>query len=803
MLPNAAWLCWIIPMVGAALTPLFSKIHPKVRDILAVLFPAVAAALAVSMIPDVMNGFTILPQPEILVGESPIPWDITQTITIQGVSIPVTLRWASLLPYNAKVLWIPWLPVQPPIEFWQAQYAFMIPRGIYAGILVDPLSVFMACVVTCIGFLIMVFSLGYMHGDPDLTRYWFFMNFFIGGMTMLVMTDNLLQLFIGWEIVGLCSWALIGFWHKKEEPCTVPKYTPEYRTTEGEYNALCGMKAFIMTKIGDIALLIAISVIFFVSGTFNLVQLQQNAAINFAAPSIGWVTDLAVRGLLPAVALLLFGGPIAKSAQFPLHEWLPEAMAGPTTVSALIHAATMVKAGVYLVARMLPIFYGSQQILLEAALKPTNYASTIMLTSGQWLFLYTATQYGLSTFFNTVASIGVFTAFLAATMGVVSRELKKVLAYSTISQIGYMMLALGVVGTSAMSVAGFVAGTFHLMAHAIFKALLFLCAGAVLHAVETKDMFEMGGLKEKMPITYVCMLVGGLSLAGFPSFAGFFSKEAIFGATLEANQLAIYALAAIVVAITTFYTFRMIGLVFHGEPSSHVKKIEEEHGPVKEAPLVMWVPLVILAAATLVAGWLEPLFRQFFLGPLGAYLLEAEYVHPVLLGGLTFSEYPHFIIEHTLTHEQIVLLEVYEYMHLTTYSGWLSELASAWMSIAISLGLFVVGFVPAWHYYIVRRGDPSRVTGNRVGGAIWKFLWNRWYINQLYYLVFVDGFLKLASAMYDYLERGLDSLNYVVAAVTVKFSESFRKTQTGIAYVNIMYLLLGVLVFMFLLLVFW
>ncbi|MEM3568514.1 MAG: proton-conducting transporter membrane subunit [Candidatus Jordarchaeales archaeon] len=803
MLPNAAWLCWIIPMIGAALIPLFAKIHPKVRDVLAVLFPAAAAVFAVSMIPDILSGFTILSQPEILIGESPIPWDITQTITIQGVSIPVTLRWISLLPYDAKALWIPWLPVQPPIEFWQAPYAFMIPRGIYAGVLVDPLSVFMACVVTCIGFLIMVFSLGYMHGDPDLTRYWFFMNFFIGGMTMLVIADNLLQLFIGWEIVGLCSWALIGFWHKKEEPCTVPKDTPEYRPTEGEYNALCGMKAFITTKIGDIALLIAIAVIFFFSGTFNLVQLQQNAAINFAAGNIGWVTDLAVRGLLPTVALLLFGGPVAKSAQFPLHEWLPEAMAGPTTVSALIHAATMVKAGVYLVARMLPIFYGSQQILLEAALEPAKYSSTLVLTSGQWIFLYTATQYGLSTFFNTVASIGVFTAFLAATMGVVSRELKKVLAYSTISQIGYMMLALGVVGTSMMSVIGFAAGTFHLMAHAIFKALLFLCAGAVLHAVETKDMFEMGGLKQKMPITYACMVVGGLSLAGFPGFAGFFSKEAIFGATLKANQLAMYVLAAVVVAITTFYTFRMIGLVFHGEPSSHVKKIEEEHGPVKEAPPVMWVPLVILAAATLAAGWLEPLFRQFFLGPIGVYLFEAEYVHPVLLGGLSFSEYPHFVISQVLTHEQVVLLEVYEYLHLTTYSGWFSELAGAWMSIVVSLGLFAVGFVPAWHYYVARRGDPSKITSNKVGGAIWRFLWNRWYINQIYYLVFVDGFLKLASAMYSYVERGLDRLNYVAAAVTVKLSDSFRKTQTGIAYVNIMYLLLGVLVFMFLLLVFW
>nr|MDO8076516.1 proton-conducting transporter membrane subunit [Candidatus Freyarchaeota archaeon] len=787
MIPYSPWLVWIVPMLGAVLTPVLSKIHPKFRDVCAILFAGAAAVIAISMIPDIWSGFIILPEPQLLIGTSLYPWDISQTLsgTLFGttVNIPIVIRWMSLVPFDWTYLWIPNIPLNPP-----APLGIWMPQGLYAGVLVDPLSVFMANVTACIGFLIMVFSWGYMHGEPDLTRYWFFMNFFIGGMIFLVLADNLIQLFIGWEIVGLCSWGLIGFWHKAREKSPVPDYV-----TEGEYNAYCGMKAFVTTKVGDVALLIAIVIIFFISGTFNFAMLQQNAAIQFANPmynlstnGLGWVSDLAIRGMLPAVAILFFGGPVAKSAQFPLDVWLPEAMAGPTTVSALIHAATMVKAGVYLVARVLPIFFGVPQLLQTLITNPTLYnLYGLTLTPTQWLLLYVAVQSGVQTFFITVASIGAFTAFLTASMGIVAREIKKVLAYSTMSQIGYMMLALGVAGISTITAVGFLASTFHLMAHAIFKALLFLAAGAVLHAVMTKDMFEMGGLRKKMPITYTCFLVGSLSLAGFPGFAGFFSKEAILGTCLDANQLIFFAVAAIVVAMTTFYTFRMVGLTFHGPESKHVRDYEKEKGPVHEAPAVMYVPVSILAGATLVAGWFEPSFRQFFLGPFYTYL---ENFQPYLLGGLVFSEAPSW-----LPHEVALLWEYWHYFELTSYSGWISELASAWPSILLSLGLFVLGFIPAWYYYISRRGIPESVTSSRVGGAIWKFLYNRWYIDRLYHIVFVNWFLAGVAWLYKNLEvKVLDGFNYVSAKVTIVVSDKFRKTQTGVAFINVLMIIVGI-----------
>lgn len=789
-IPYAPWLVWIIPMLGAILTPVFSKIHPKVRDTCAILFAGATAVIAISLIPTIWNGYLIPPQPDILIAYSAIspalPWDITIPLTS---GFDMIIRWISLLPYDWTYIWIPNIPLNPP-----APLGTWLPQGLYAGVLIDPLSVFMANVTACIGFLIMVFSWGYMHGEPDLTRYWFFMNFFIGGMIFLCISDNLIQMFIGWEIVGLCSWGLIGFWHKAREKSPVPDYV-----TEGEYNAYCGMKAFITTKVGDIALLIAIAIIFFVAGTFNFAVLQQNAAIQYANPllgltnnGIGWITDLAIRGLLPAVAILFFGGPVAKSAQFPLDVWLPEAMAGPTTVSALIHAATMVKAGVYLVARVLPIFFAVPHTLQTLVANPTALQLYgITLTAQQWLLLYIGVQSGVQTFFITVASIGAFTAFLTASMGIVSREIKKVLAYSTMSQIGYMMLALGVAGISAISAMGFLSGTFHLMAHAIFKALLFLAAGAVLHAVLTKDMFEMGGLRKKMPITYTCFLVGALSLAGFPLFAGFFSKEAILGTALEANQLIFFAIAAIVVAMTTFYTFRMVGLTFHGPESKHVKSYEKEKGPIHEAPKVMWVPLAILAGGTLLAGWFEPVFRKYFLGPFYTYLhslQELFHVQPYLLGGLIFSEAPL-----GLSEEAALLLEYWHYFEMTSYSGWIAELASAWPSILLSLGLFVLGFIPAWYYYISRRGVAENVTSSRIGGAIWKFLVNRWYIDKLYHIVFVNGFLAGISWLYSNLEvKVLDGFNYASAKLTILVSDKFRRTQTGVAFINALMIIVGV-----------
>ncbi|MEM2534478.1 MAG: proton-conducting transporter membrane subunit, partial [Candidatus Nezhaarchaeales archaeon] len=387
-----AWLCWISPMVGAVLTPLFAKINLRVRDYVAVLFSLFAAISASTMIPLLFNATPL---------------------------------------FNSESFdWIPSLNVK-------------------MGVVVDPLSIIMANIVAWISFLIMVYSLSYMHGEPGLTRYWFFMNFFIGSMLLLVMADNMLLMFFGWEGVGVCSYALIGFWYRdsKEDwlKCWVGEGDEAYPPSHA------GMKAFIMTRIGDVCLLASIFVIYAFAGTFSYSELLERID--------QWAPTISKAGLLLPAAILFFMGPVGKSAQFPLHEWLPDAMAGPTSVSALIHAATMVKAGVYLVARVLPIF---------------------------WLAYHVLRISELSAFFTIIAWIGAFTAFLAATQAMVSREIKKVLAYSTVSQIGYMFLALGAGGLLAHGlVEGLTSGMFHLMSHAIFKAALFLSAGAIIHAVES------------------------------------------------------------------------------------------------------------------------------------------------------------------------------------------------------------------------------------------------------------------------------------------------------------------------------
>jgi NADH-quinone oxidoreductase subunit L len=663
MLPYAPWLCWAIPMIGAILTPLFAKAHPKIRDYMAVLFSLVAAVLALSMVPDILTG--------------------------------------NVVPFDWTVPWIPYINVN-------------------AGVLVDPLSVFMANVATGISALIMIYSLGYMSHDPDRTRYWFWMQFFIGGMTLLVMADNFLQLFLGWEIVGACSYGLIGFWHKK--PDMVDEPYPMLQRTEGDYNAHCGMKAFVTTRIGDVALLSAILIIYSYSGTFNFLELVEHS---------GWVGELSRAGLLTIVTILLFLGPIGKSAQFPLHVWLPEAMAGPTTVSALIHAATMVKAGVYLVARVLPMFHHAL-----------------------WVDGYTE----VTSFFVTVGWIGGFTAFLAATMALVAREIKKVLAYSTISQIGYMMLGLGMGGLAIESAVGYVAGTFHLISHALFKALLFLSAGAILHSTDTKYLDEMGGLKEYMPITHKVMWVGALALAGFPGFSGFWSKDLIFVATFNNGEYALFALAAITASMTAFYTIRMMGMAFHYPKSEHILKREQEGHPVHEAPAVMWVPLAILAGLTLVVsvaglfnfeGWLHVWFSP---------ILEPEHVvTPVVL--------PIHIVE-------------------------INVIVSS-----ISLIMIFLGLIPSYYIYIKQKYSATEMIRNSgVLASLHSFLTNRWYINTFYYKVFVYGVIRVCGGIYRWIEQGIiDRFNFGVLRGGTGLSQGVRKVQTGVFSINIIYMVVALL----------
>src|SRR2546426_371513 len=402
-------------------------------------------------------------------------------------------------------------------------WAVLGARPLVVGFVVDPLSAVMLAMVGVVASLITIYSVGYMHGDPRFPRFFAYLSLFQFSMLFLVLADNFLFMYAGWELVGLCSYLLIGFWF--ERPAA----------------ARAALKAFVTTRVGDFSMMIGLLILFLPTRTLSFTGVFHG----IEAGQIG-------GPLLTLAAVLVFGGAVGKSAQVPLHVWLPDAMEGPTPVSALIHAATMVAAGVYLVARTYPLFSGS----------PDHVALTL------------------------VAYIGGITALMAATIGIVQDDIKRVLAYSTISQLGYMMLGLGVLG--------YTAGVFHLMTHAFFKALLFLGAGSVIHAMNTNDIKQMGGLAKVMPATYATMLVGGLALAGVPPFAGFWSKDEIL---LEAfhHDRTLFYLGAAGAFVTAFYVFRMIFYTFTGSLRSH-----DAHP--HESPKVMTIPLIILAAFSGVIG---------------------------------------------------------------------------------------------------------------------------------------------------------------------------------------------------------
>ncbi len=633
------WLVWIVPMAGAVLTPLVTRGGDKARGYFAVAVSAASALLAAMLLPGALNGEVI----------------------------------------HNKVDWIP-------------------PLKIGAGVLADPMAVIMSNIVAWISLLIMVYSTGYMKSEANLTRYWFFMNFFIGNMQLIVLSDNFLQLFFGWEGVGLCSYGLIGFWHSDEKKYWVgtPGHTA-WGMPQAYSPSHAGMKAFVTTRIGDISFLVGLLILYSVAHTFDFTTLAENKE---------WAKELASMGLLVPVAVLIFGGAVGKSAQFPLHEWLPDAMAGPTSVSALIHAATMVKAGVFLVARVGPIFYVA--------------ASTL----------------GITGFFEAVAWIGVFTAFLAATQAMVAKEVKKALAYSTVSQIGYMMLGMGVAGLAADFASGYVAGFFQLTSHAIFKASLFLSAGALIHATETKYMDEMGGLRKHMRITYFSMLLAASGLAGVPLFSGFWSKDAVLGSTLAAEKtpfaIPLFALAALTAVVTAFYTFRMIGMIFYGHPSQHLEELEKEGHHVHEAPKVMWVPYTILAVATLAIGLTGPFFEEILRSTLGKSLEKVFEVHVEEAG---------FAINPVAVGTSIV---------------------------AVSLGGYL-----AYHFYIVRKAEPSSLVSGGVLGTLYRFLENRWYIDAFYYRAFVNPVVAMYKGIFRVFELGvIDRLSGGAATATVTFSSA-------------------------------
>ncbi len=403
------------------------------------------------------------------------------------------------------------------------------------GVLLDPLSVMMLTVVGTVALMVAVYSFGYMKGERGFGRYYALLGLFVFSMLGLVVSTNIFQMYLFWELVGASSYLLIGFYYTKPAAVAASK------------------KAFIVTRFADLGFLVGILIMSFNAGTFDFRELTANNAALVTGSMGGAAATWA--------AALIFIGAAGKSAMFPLHIWLPDAMEGPTPVSALIHAATMVVAGVYLIARMFPVYY---------------FAAPDVLT--------------------TITYVGAFTALFAAVIATQQTDIKRVLAFSTISQISYMMVALGCSGIGGSAGEGYSAGMFHLFTHGFFKALLFLGAGSVIHAVHSNEMGSMGGLKKYMPITHITFLVACLSISGIPPFSGFFSKDGILAAAWSHDKL-IFVVMLFVAGLTAYYMFRLYFRIFRGPRKSY------EHPP-HEAPAVMWVPLVILALLTCVTGFI-------------------------------------------------------------------------------------------------------------------------------------------------------------------------------------------------------
>ena len=656
-----AWAIWILPFIAALIIPAVGKGSKKATGYVAVGLALASALSAAMLLPEALEGHEI----------------------------------------HDQVSWISSI-------------------GLKAGVLADPLAILMANVVGWISFLIMVYSTGYMKGDKDIVRFWFWMMFFIGSMQLIVLSDNLLQLFFGWEGVGLASYALISFWYRDKA---------QHHVGRKGYSALglmeyyspthAGMKAFIMTKVGDVMMLAGMFLIFAYAGTFGFKELVADTA---------WATTMSAEGLLIPAAVLLFGGAIGKSAQFPLNEWLLEAMTGPSAVSALIHAATMVKAGVFLVARLGPLFF-------------TLAAAGILIDQ----------------FFEIIAWVGAITAILLATQGMVNPEIKKVLAYSTGSQIGYMMMALGIAGLSQQFVDGYTAGFYHLISHAMFKASLFMAAGSLLHAVGSRFMTDMGGLRKQMRKTYAFMWAAGLGLMGAPFITtGFWSKDAIFAAVYESGNawaLPIFVIAVFTAVITAFYTTRMLGMVFFGEKSQHIKKMESEGHHIHEAPKSMWIPYGILAVLTIGIG-IVGLSAENGIHELFTEYLENSYGIRSVLHGVEESQLP----------------------------GFLSGLNP--IALGSSLIAFSVGFGLGYIFYIARWVDPVKfVNSNLFFYSLHKVILNRYYLNAIIYWVFVVAPLWLTRGVWRYFERTVIDMGMNVGLErSVAWSAKVvQATQTGVA----------------------
>lgn len=563
------------------------------------------------------------------------------------------------------------------------------------GFLIDQLTAVMLVVVTTVSLLVHIYSIGYMHGDKGYYRFFAYLNLFTFSMLMLIMSNNFLQLYFGWEAVGLCSYFLIGFWYEKKSASDA------------------GKKAFIVNRFGDFGFGLGVIMIFLTFGTLHYESVF--GAVNSIAGQT--VNVLGYTMSLPTlIALLLFCGAVGKSAQIPLHVWLPDAMEGPTPVSALIHAATMVTAGVFMVARTNPIF---------------NLSPTAMMVVGL---------------------TGGITALFAATIALVQNDIKRIVAYSTVSQLGYMFLAAGV--------GAYGAGIFHLYTHAFFKALLFLGAGSVMHAMSGElDIQKMGGLKKHMPVTYWTFLLASLSIAGVPGLAGFFSKDEILWMAYAHGGYGrfLWAIGTLVALLTAFYSFRIIFVAFHGKfRGTH----EQEHH-LHESPKSMTIPLMILAIGAIASGWIG------IPNLIGEKLLASE-------NSNLFAGFLSHVVGHPAAHgtegEEVMV-----------------------MGVSVLVG--IIGILGAAYMYVANPELPKALARNF--SAIHKILWNKYYIDELYsFIVIKPAFWVAKRVIVDNTDgRMIEGVVNGVPKGIGSFGQWIRKIQTGLVQNYAAVMALGLFVF--------
>ncbi len=527
------------------------------------------------------------------------------------------------------------------------------------GILLDPISVMMLVVITTVSLMVHLYSMGYMKGEKGYSRFYAFLSLFSFSMLGLVVATNIFQMYMCWELVGVSSYLLISFYYEKPSAVSA------------------GKKAFIVTRFADLGFLVGILILSYISGTFDFIPMTDTEG-TLITQGTG-LTFMGISALTWALALIFTGGA-GKSAMFPLHIWLPDAMEGPTPVSALIHAATMVVAGVYLVARLFPLYY-----------------------------------FGAPDVLTIVAYVGGFTSLFAAVIACVQKDIKRVLAFSTMSQIGYMMLALGVSGYGEHHGLGFMASMFHLFTHAMFKALLFLGAGAIIHAVHTNNMDEMGGLRKYLPVTHITFLIATLTISGMPPFAAFFSKDEILTAAFEHDKL-LFIIEYVVAGITAFYMFRLYFNVFWGNDRQY-------HHTPHESPLIMAIPLIILAVASMLTGFIP-------------------------------------------------------FNKLVTSDGLGFELVTEWLIAIPSVLIGFAGIGVAWVMY----KKPNRLP-DRLASAFkytYKWSYNKFYMDEVYMFVTKKIIFNNISRPVAWFDRHVvDGFMNSIAWVTNKTSEGIKGLQSG------------------------